>query len=193
MTTKIAIIPGNGAGDVFCANWYGWMHKKLNQISGVSCDLRNMPDPVIAKETVWLPFMHEEMACDETTIIIGHSSGAEAAMRYSEKYPVKGIILVSACVTDLGDDNERASGYYNRPWEWQKMKSNTAFIVQFGSTDDPFIPWKEQQQVADGLESEFKKYNDKGHFMNTSFPELLNVVKEISVFPSVIYYLQCQN
>ncbi|XP_052092116.1 serine hydrolase RBBP9-like [Mytilus californianus] len=178
MTTKIAIIPGNGAGDVFCANWYGWLHKKLNQISGVSCDLRNMPDPVIAKETVWLPFMHEEMACDETTIIIGHSSGAEAAMRYSEKYPVKGIILVSACVTDLGDDNERESGYYNRPWEWQKIKSNTTFIVQFGSTDDPFIPWKEQQQVADGLESEFRKHNDKGHFMNTSFPELLNVVKE---------------
>ncbi|CAG2222829.1 K07002 [Mytilus edulis] len=178
MATKIAIIPGNGAGDVFCANWYGWMHKKLNQISGVSCDLRNMPDPVTAKETVWIPFMHDEMTCDKTTIIIGHSSGAEAAMRYSEKYPVRGIILVSACVTDLGDDNERESGYYNRPWEWQKIKSNTTFVVQFGSTDDPFIPWKEQQQVADGLESEFKKYNDKGHFMNSSFPELLNVVKE---------------
>lgn len=178
MTTKIAIIPGNGAGDVFRANWYGWLHKKLNQLPTVSCDLRNMPDPITAKETIWIPFMHGEMNCDESTIIIGHSSGAEAAMRYAEKYKVKGIVLVSACVTDLGDENERESGYYSRPWDWTAIKANTKFVVQFGSTDDPFIPWNEQQQVVDGLQSELKKYQDKGHFMNSAFPELLNLVME---------------
>lgn len=178
MATKIAVIPGNGAGDVFHANWYGWIHKKLNQIPGVSCDLRNMPDPITAKETIWIPFMRDEMSCDETTIIIGHSSGAEAAMRFAEKYTVKGIILVSACASDLGDENERASGYYNRPWEWDKIKSNTQFIVQFGSSDDPFIQWNEHQQVADGLKSELMKYDNKGHFMNSTFPELLNIVKK---------------
>ena len=178
MTTKVAIIPGNGAGDVFHANWYGWLHKKLNQIYGVSCDLQNMPDPITAKERIWIPFMHDNMNCDESTIVIGHSSGAEAAMRYAEQYKVRGIILVSACVTDLGDENERESGYYNRPWDRAKIKTNTEFIVQFGSTDDPFIPWTEQQQVADGLQSELKKFDDKGHFMNSSFPDLLNLVKE---------------
>lgn len=42
---KVAIIPGNGAGDVFHANWYGWAHKQINKMENVSCDLRNMPDP----------------------------------------------------------------------------------------------------------------------------------------------------
>lgn len=32
-----------------------------------------------------------------------------------------------------------------RPWEWAKIKANAGFLVQFGSTDDPFIPWKEQE------------------------------------------------
>ena len=176
MSTKVAIIPGNGGGDVFHANWYGWLYKKLNQVSGIACDLRNMPDPVTARKTVWLPFMRDEMGCDENTVIVGHSSGAEAAMRFAETDAIKGIILVSACVTDLGDDNERESGYYDGPWNWDSIRANSKFIVQFGSTDDPFIPWVEQQQVADGLQSELNKFEDKGHFMNSTFPELLNMV-----------------
>lgn len=174
----IVIIPGNGAGDVTNANWYGWARKKLNALDGVSCQLRNMPDPITARESVWLPFMRDELKCGDETVIIGHSSGAEAAMRFSEKYKVKGIIVVSACVTDLGDENERASGYYDRPWDWEKIKEHTSWRVQFGSTDDPFIPWSEQQQVADGLSSELHKFTDKGHFMNTSFPELIEVTKQ---------------
>lgn len=57
-----------------------------------------MPDPITAKESIWIPFMREQMECDENTVIIGHSSGAEAAMRFAEKYKVKGIILVSGLI-----------------------------------------------------------------------------------------------
>lgn len=174
----IVIIPGNGAGDVTMANWYGWAKRKLNAIENVKCDLRNMPDPITARESVWIPFMRDKMNCGDETIIIGHSSGAEAAMRFAERYKVKGIVVVSACVTDLGDENERASGYYSRPWDWDNIKRNTDWRVQFGSTDDPFIPWTEQQQVADGMTSELYKFEDKGHFMNTSFPKLIEVLRK---------------
>lgn len=37
---------------------------------------------VTARESIWLPFMEKELRCDEETLIIGHSSGAAAAMRY---------------------------------------------------------------------------------------------------------------
>jgi hypothetical protein len=30
-------------------------------------------------------------------------------------------------------------------------------LLQFGSTDDPFLPWSEQQAVADGLQAELHK------------------------------------
>ena len=175
---KFVIIPGNGGGDVFHGNWYGWAHGKINKLDNTTCDLQNMPDPIVAKESIWIPFMRTEMMCDSDTVIIGHSSGAEAAMRFAELYQVKGIILVSACVTDLGDAGERESGYYNRPWQWQLIKDNSGFIVQFGSTDDPFIPWKEQEQVHEGTNSQLHKFTDRGHFMNSAFPELINVVKE---------------
>jgi predicted alpha/beta hydrolase family esterase len=172
---KFVIVPGNGAGEVTCANWYGWISKKLKD-AGVTCHLKNMPDPITAKESEWLPFMEKELDCDENTIIIGHSSGAEAAMRFAETHKIHGIVLVSACVTDLGDENERESGYYSRPWLWDKIKANTKIIGQFGSTDDPFIPWSEQEEVANGLGSNLFKFSGKGHFMSFQFPELLKYV-----------------
>ena len=178
MVERVVIVPGNGAGDVEHCNWYGWLREKISQLNDVKCILRNMPDPIEAKESVWIPFMRDEMNCDEKTIIVGHSSGAEAAMRFAEKYRVFGIILVSACVTDLGMESERVSGYYSRPWEWEKIKANTNVIIQYGSTDDPFIPWSEQQQVADGLNSDLRKFTDKGHFMTMAFPDLFKTVKE---------------
>ncbi|XP_064643898.1 putative hydrolase RBBP9 [Lineus longissimus] len=174
---RVVIVPGNGAGDVERANWYGWAKRKLNQLDKVECLLKNMPDPVTARESIWLPFMRNELHCDENTIIIGHSSGAAAAMRLAESQKLFGIILVSAYISDMGEENEKESGYFNRPWEWEKIKQNCGFIEQFGSTDDPFLPWSEQTTVAKELKANFHKYDNRGHFMNSSFPELISAVK----------------
>ncbi|ESO87682.1 hypothetical protein LOTGIDRAFT_204460 [Lottia gigantea] len=173
--TKVVIVPGNGCTDPLRANWYGWLYNRLIQ-ARIDCRLEEMPDPYDAKESVWIPYMHDELKCDKNTIIVGHSSGAEAAMRYAEKYKVKGIILVSGCVTDLGMESERVSGYYNRPWLWEKMKANTQFIVYFGSIDDPYIPWAEQQEIVNHLDPELYKYDDKGHFTSSTYSDLLKVV-----------------
>ncbi|KAM9490518.1 serine hydrolase RBBP9-like isoform 2-T4 [Salvelinus alpinus] len=111
--------------------------------------------------------MQEELECDEETVIIGHSSGAAAAMRYAETHKVFGLILLGAYTSDLGDENERESGYFSRHWEWEQMRRNVGHIVQFGSKDDPFLPWEEQQVVAEGLGAELHKYIERGHFQNT--------------------------
>ena len=44
-----------------------------------------------------------------------------------------------------GDSLERKSGYYARPWEWEAIRKHVGFIDQFGSTNDPYIPWREMQ------------------------------------------------
>ncbi|KAM6972732.1 serine hydrolase RBBP9 [Aplochiton taeniatus] len=177
--TKAVIIPGNGAGDVERSNWYGWAKKQISKIPDMRCLLKNMPDPVTARENIWLRFMEEDLQCDEETVIIGHSSGAAAAMRYAETHKVFAIVLVGAYTSDLGDETERESGYFNRPWEWDKMRLNASHVVQFGSTDDPFLPWEEQQAVADGLKTQLFKYTDRGHFQNTHFPELIDTVQRL--------------
>jgi hypothetical protein len=124
--------------------WYGWARHQLEQ-EGISTALQSMPDPsrtflrpsqmtVVASESIWLPFTQDTLRCDENTIVIGHSSGAEAAMRsalvvglfltqrYAETHTILGLVLVAPCVTDQGIDLERQSGEFNL------LKINSLFV-----------------------------------------------------------------
>ena len=54
--------------------------------------LRNMPDPIEAKRSIWLKFMSEELGIGPNDIIVGHSSGAVAAIRYAETTQVCSLL-----------------------------------------------------------------------------------------------------
>lgn len=168
---KVIIVPGNGcSSNIRGCNWYGFMEDKLNESKLFKeVILQVMPDPFQAKESIWLPFLLNDLGADSQTIIIGHSSGAEACMRLLENNKLFGAVLVAACHTDLGEPSETISGYYNRPWAWQRIASNVNEqfgILQVHSEDDPFIPMLEAQHVADSLSSEFHKFDDRSHFFD---------------------------
>jgi predicted alpha/beta hydrolase family esterase len=112
---RILIISGMGCAPVRRHNWYEWLEKEL-QKRNFYVILQQMPDPYAARESYWVPFICEKLEVDKNTILIGHNSGCQAIMRLIEKDKVYGVILVSACHTDLGSERERASEYYNRPW-----------------------------------------------------------------------------
>lgn len=122
-------------------------------------------------------------------ILVGHSSGAQAALRYAEEYPVHGIVLVSATYSDLGDAHERASGYYpqrqkksegvceTNPYLFEHMRKNCPRWHQFHSNDDPFIPLHEAERIRDGLRlmDTYHMIPGRSHFYDYS-PELLDAV-----------------
>ena len=97
------------------------------------------PDPDLARESIWMPFLLNELKVDKNSILVGHSSGAIAAMRLAEEHHVLGSVLVSAYHTDLGIENEKKSGYFDKPWNWQNIKENQHWAVLFASQDDPWI------------------------------------------------------
>ncbi|CAK8987574.1 unnamed protein product [Durusdinium trenchii] len=163
---RCIIVPGNGCTNAKKSNWYGRAQEELTK-TGLFKEVivENMPDPHVARESVWLPFL-QKLGADEDAVLIGHSSGAEATMRLLEKQKLRGAVLVSACHTDLGDENERASGYYDRPWEWTAIAENAGFILQWHSTDDPFIPISEARHVAESLgeKCEYIEHEKSSHF-----------------------------
>eukprot|EP00047_Mylnosiga_fluctuans_P021154 m.101140 g.101140 ORF g.101140 m.101140 type:complete len:193 (-) comp8776_c0_seq1:129-707(-) len=187
MSLRAAIIPGNGCSSgIERCMWYGWARAQL-EAAGIPTALTVMPDPYTARESIWIPYMERELACDAHTVVIGHSSGAEAAMRFAETHTVAGIVLLAPCVTDMGDANERASGYYSRPWQWAAIRQHTKFVIQFTSTDDPLVPYEEQQQVRSGLSAadgpgagtyEYHEFADRGHFQNSRLQPLITAVCE---------------
>lgn len=170
MTARVIILPGNGCTNVRRSNWYGFVESQLKKRPDIICEVRmeNMPDPYEAKESVWIPFIVDTLKVDENTIVIGHSSGAEAAMRLAENHKLLGLILVAACHTDLGEASERISGYYSRPWLWESIRSNCKWIIQYHSEDDPFIPRSEADYVAENLKSEYTCFTNKSHFFSAN-------------------------
>jgi len=179
---KVIFIHGNG-GSTINDNWFPWVKKELEGL-GFEVIAKNLPDPIEAKSKIWLPFI-SSLGADENTIIIGHSSGAVAAMRYAQQNRILGSVLVSASHTDLGEESEKVSGYFDNPWDWKQIKDNQKWIVQFASTDDPYIPIKEARYIHEKLGTDYHEYGDQGHFgWNTGkkeFPELVAAIKRFAI------------
>lgn len=172
---KIILIPGNSGGGPHDA-WFPYLREKLGAL-GYTVIASEFPDNDLAREKYWLPFIKDSLNADEQTVLIGHSSGAVAAMRYAEKNKILGSILVGVCYTDLGDQKETISGYYNRPWNWEKIQNNQEWIIEFASTDDPYIPIEEQRFIKQKLNADYYEFTDKGHFMQKEFPQLYEALK----------------
>lgn len=181
---KVIILPGNGCTNILQSNWYGWLRSAL-EVRDVHCVAENMPDPHKAQRNIWIPFIRDTLGADCDSILVGHSSGAQAALRFAEDHKVGGIVLVAATFTDLGDAGERASGYYplnnesENMYKFSAMRANCPKWYQFHSDDDCFIPVHEAERIRDGLQlgtEEFSMLSGRSHFFNPPFDELLNVV-----------------
>ncbi|MGY0218624.1 RBBP9/YdeN family alpha/beta hydrolase [Endozoicomonadaceae bacterium StTr2] len=178
---KIIFIHGNG-GCTAEMHWYPSVAQQL-KAAGLDVVLTTFPDNEVAHMNVWIPFLRNELKAGEDSILVGHSSGALAAMRFAEQYPIIGSVLVAACYTDQDDENEKAGGWYDKPWGWQQIKQNQQWIIQFASTNDHCIPISEARFVAKALGTEYFEFNDRGHFSgreghNFEFPELTRALLE---------------
>ncbi len=180
MSPTVIFIPGwhNGGIDMLSPKhqmWFGWLAEKLSKVN-VPVLAPNYPDAYLCRANSWLPFL-KQIGADKHTILVGHSTGAIASMRFAEENQILGSVLVGSYYTDLGDADEAASGYFDHPWEWEKIKANQEWIIQFHSTDDPWIPTSEASVVHEKLDTEYQQFHDKGHFgvdrPYIEFPELL--------------------
>lgn len=178
---KIILIHGNDGG-THKDHWFPYLKQELETL-GLTVIANTFPDAIKARAKYWLPYIKDELNADENTIIIGHSSGAVAALRYAQSNKLLGTIIVGANHTDLGLPEEKDSGYFDQPWQWDKIKANQQWIVQYASTDDPWIPISESRRIHTQLDTEYYEYTDQGHFGSEdnpkqSLPELVEVIKE---------------
>ncbi len=172
---KVILIHGNG-GCTAADAWLPFVERDLGAL-GLEVVNRTFPDNVRARAAVWLPFLRE-IGADAQTVLIGHSSGAVAALRYAETTEIFGSVLVGVCHTDLDDADERASGYYDAPWQWDQIRRHQRWIGIFQSADDPVIPIAEARFVAARLGCSYFEHERRGHFTDRApFPELVQFVR----------------
>ncbi len=178
---KAIILPGNN-NTLITDNWYLYVKTGLEKL-GVNVIAQDMPDAKLARKDVWIPFIKEKLCNDEEGILIGHSSGAIAIMKYLEENKCKLAILVGTYHTDLNDEMEKESGYFDEPWKWDNIKNNAEKIVIFASQDDSYIQISEPRFIKEKLNAEYHEYKDEGHFgaikNKTEFPEIVLIIKKM--------------
>ncbi|KAG0063810.1 putative hydrolase rbbp9 [Linnemannia elongata] len=190
--SRIILIPGNGNDDVESSMWYPSVIHDLTEAKHPVTQhllfpggniLRTFPDPYDAHEEIWIRYMEDAIEIGEQDVVIGHSSGAAAILRYVETRKVKGVVLVSAYQSDLDDPSEREAGYFNRPWNWDAISRNVEWITQFSSPSDHLVPIDEQRFVASKIVGiDYIELPNRGHFIrDRTFPELVaNVTQKMS-------------
>ncbi|MBA2727795.1 MAG: alpha/beta hydrolase [Parachlamydiaceae bacterium] len=182
------LIHGNG-GCKPTDNWFPYLKRELEKV-GIKTEAPQFPDADLARASYWIPFLKDVLKADDKTIIVGHSSGAIAAMRFAEKNQILGSVLVGAYHTDLGIENEKLSGYFDTLWDWNAIKKNQKWIVQFAGVNDPWIPIDEARYIHAKLNTDYHESMDQGHFggdyYKETFPEAFEAIKAmIKIFPNV--------
>lgn len=178
---RVVLLHGNG-GSTGSDNWQPYIKRELEKL-GIECISPDLPDNVLARKDHWFPYFDTELKLSENDIIVGHSSGALAILKYAENHKIGGSVLVGVYYTDLGYEDEKTSGYFDTPWDWESIKSNQPWSAIFASADDPYIPIEEPQYIRDQIDSEFYELVGEGHFGGQTnpkleFPELLELLIE---------------
>ncbi|MCA9478001.1 MAG: retinoblastoma-binding protein 9 [Nanoarchaeota archaeon] len=176
---KIVFIHGNETED-WGYFWAPWVKEQLDAL-GLHTEFHTMPDGILARKEFWLPFMEEVLKIDEHTLILGHSSGATAALYYAQRHKIFGSVLLAPCYTDMGIEEERLSGWYDDEWDWKKIKENQEQIGLLYSLDDDVIPKEEFFFIKDHIAPDLVfEFNDKGHFISEdAFPEVIDCIRKI--------------
>lgn len=87
---------------------------------------------------------------------------------------MKGIVLVGAYHTDLGDPDEVEAEYFRQPFDYATIRDNCTFIIQYASPNDEFVPIAEQRYVAEQLKPEYYEITNRGHCIDDhKFDELV--------------------
>lgn len=164
-------------------NFYGWLANELE--SSDCCEpvlpgKDGMPDPLRARKQFWLPYIVEQMKADEQSVVIGHSSGALAALRLAENTKLGGIVVIAAYDDHMGDENEKASGYFDGKFDWERIRENCGFVIQIAGAKDDLVPIEIQRRVSRNLGLEphldYIELPDRDHFFSPPFPELTSVL-----------------
>ncbi|MDO8507640.1 MAG: alpha/beta hydrolase [bacterium] len=143
-------------------HWYQ-EEKKLLEEKGYSVDLPKMPGGLWPKQGEWLKVI-EGLKPDKDTIMIGHSLGVPAILRYLEDTgsKVDKLFLIAAFAVDLGI--EETSNFFEKPFDWEKIKGDTSESYVINEQNDPYVPLEKGKEVADGLGAEFSAVESNIHF-----------------------------
>jgi hypothetical protein len=183
---KRAIIV-HGWGGTPLGNWFPWLRKELES-RNLFVEVPEMPNTEAPEMEHWVGHLAKFVDEEDENIMIGHSMGVQAVLRYLEKKPekvkVKGAVLVAGFVASLSDeitrnpqDEQIAKPWLETPINLSKVSANAGKIISIVSDNDPYIPednWAEFEKLGEVIIQ-----HGNGHIQNPEEKDVLRAVEKI--------------
>lgn len=153
-----------------------WLRLKLEE-GGYSVSAPAMPNPETPKIESWVNKLGEAVGViTEDIILIGHSVGCQAVMRYLETLPenskISGLLLLAPWMK-LDEETIKEEGpevvEIARPWmetpiDFEKIKNTADKITAIFSDNDPFVPLDQEEFFRNKFSAKTIIEHSKGHF-----------------------------
>jgi predicted alpha/beta hydrolase family esterase len=145
-------------------HWY-LKEKNILDNMGIQTYVPEMPNADFPIKEEWMKVI-EDFDPDKETVLIGHSLGVPAILRYLESTDKKAgkIFLIAGFCKDLG--YEATKNFVDSPFDWAKIKQNAERFYVLNQKEDPYVPLDKGQEIADCLTVELQVVEGDDHFDN---------------------------
>jgi uncharacterized protein len=161
-----------------------WLRSELEK-RGYIVEVPEMPNTDNPKIEEWIGHMQAVIKNpDENTVIVGHSLGGQAVLRYLSELPeeiqIKKAILVAPVVEEITnrDFDEEDSGalWLKTPFDMERAKKAAKEIVGFFSDDDKWIPLSSEKILREKFGARTIVEHNMGHYNIKEAPQILEEI-----------------
>ncbi len=189
---KVFIV--HGFGGIPNGGWFPWLMKELALIDIPATSIL-MPDSHNPDVNKWSETINKYVGDDtENTILVGHSLGAPALLRYLERClddkKLGGLVLVAGVIEPLETDNpnsdfRKIDQFLIPEIDFEKIKNIPHAKVVIHGAKDPIVPFAHAEKISKGMNSELIAVPEGDHFSQKmepicyELPVVLEALKKI--------------
>lgn len=155
-------------------HWFLKEKERLEKL-GHEVVVPNMPNTFHPKKEQWVKVI-QDFNLDDRSILIGHSLGGTAILRYLEKIDekIKRCVLIATPIKSL---NFKATDNFFEPdFNWQKIKQNCEEFFILNQTKDPWVPLQHGEDLASYVNGRLMKIEEDDHFDTIDFALLEKLI-----------------
>ena len=165
-------------------NWIPWLRSELEKLE-YKVIVPTFPTPENQNLENWLEIVTPHLSeLDSESVLVGHSIGAVFLFSILEKLhePVQNTVFVSDFLHDLGNEDfdKINNTFYNKDFDWERIRNNSQNISVFHGDNDPYVPVKEAGDLAEKLGVKVRLIKEGGHLNEsagyTEFSDLLSAL-----------------
>lgn len=166
----------------FQKDWKNTLAEKLgNNFEVFTPRMPNVTNAHYSEWKIW--FERITAFLNESVILIGHSLGGIFLAKYLSEnvYPkaIKATILVATPFDD--QDREESLADFKLPSSLTKFAKQGGDIYLIHSKDDSVVQLEQIEKYKEALpDAKVIILDDRGHFVEESFPEIIELIKDIS-------------